>query len=122
MLVLRSIYRVNVPGGVTLSTAPETSTSAVIPTISANWSTAFDDALVYVNGVRGVGAQPTVFLPTKCSSDWLDAAFFTTDAAAPFTKALAATRDGESVLTPQPEPVASPGAVSPEPVSPVFEC
>ena len=81
MLVLRSIYRVNVPGGVTLSTAPETSTSAVIPTISANWSTAFDDALVYVNGVRGVGAQPTVFLPTKYSSDWLDAAFFVSNVA-----------------------------------------
>ena len=122
MLVLRSIYRISVPGGVTLSTAPETSTSAVIPTISANWSTAFDDALVYVNGVRGVGAQPTVFLPTKYSSDWLDAGFFTTDAAAPFTKSLAAMRDGESVFTPQPEPLASPGATSTEPVSPVFEC
>ena len=76
LLALRSVYQQVSPGGLTLSTSPEATRAALIPTISANWSTGVVDATRYVAALEKVGAPATVFVPTHYVSDWLDSSFF----------------------------------------------
>lgn len=92
LLGLRSFYRQVMPGALTLSTSPDGTRAALIPTISANWSTGVVNADRYVAGLKRVGAQATVFVPTHFTQDWLDSAFFPFPGTRPNADQIATTR------------------------------
>jgi hypothetical protein len=97
LLGLRTLYRQVMPGGLTLSTSPDGTRAALIPTISANWSTGVVTAARYVAALRKVGAQSTVFIPTHFTEDWLDSAFFPFPGTDPNDDQLATTRSIQSM-------------------------
>ena len=92
LLGLRSLYRQLEPGGLTLSTAPDGTRAALIPTISANWSGGVVNASRYVAALAKVGAPATVFIPTHYTEDWLDSAFFPFPGTDPNADQVATTR------------------------------
>jgi peptidoglycan/xylan/chitin deacetylase (PgdA/CDA1 family) len=92
LLGLRSLYRQITPGALTLSTSPDGTRAALIPTISANWSTGVVTAARYVAALAKVGAKSTVFIPTHYTEDWLDSAFFPFPGTDPNADQVATTR------------------------------
>ncbi len=76
LLWLRGVHRAHVAGGVTISTAPQGKRSAVIPTLSLNFSDGLAATEGYVAEAHRAGATPTVFVWPHYVTDWLDKDFF----------------------------------------------